>query len=235
MIHDGLDLERRILQRILDWHAETDLPDTALSLFWSEAPGFFDMAPAPGEDADHCWHRLQDTLREMQKKRLIAGTVTVMEVRDLQVGPRGVLVLKELEFDALNDRKRLLEAEQDQLRTAQKAAHDERDAVFRGKQELVQAQKSLSEVQDRLRDLRDDLDAGRAALRAEQDALAVERDKVSRALDEERAHFERLLAERQAEAAAEQRAASLWRTAGLLSLVAGGLAALFAVSQSGLI
>ncbi|WP_366191687.1 hypothetical protein [Meridianimarinicoccus marinus] len=223
------------MQRILDWHAETDRPEGGLSLFWSDAPGFFDLAAAPGEDADRCWHRLQDTLRAMLQKRLIAGTVTVMEVRDLQVGPRGVLVLKELEITALNNRKRLLEVEQTELRAAQKAAHDERDAVFRGKQELVQAQKSLAEVQGRLRDLRDDLDAGRDALRAEQDALAVERDKVSRALDEERAHFERLLAERQAEAAAEQRAAGRWRTAGLLSLLAGGLAALLAVSQSGLI
>lgn len=229
------DLEARILQKVLDRDSAQDPAGVSQVLFWRDAPDFFGMAPAIEGGVETNWSRLNKTLRQMLNDGFLTGTVTVNQVRDLQVGPRGVNLLKELEVSALEAEKRKLEAEQAILKAAQKAAHDERDAVFRGKQELAQAQKALRDIQTRLRAARDDLEADRAAFLEEKEALATEKDEIERTLAEERAEFERVLAERQAQAAAEALSASRWRSAGLLSLLAGGLLALLAATQAGFV
>ncbi|MCA8884365.1 MAG: hypothetical protein KDA50_11570 [Rhodobacteraceae bacterium] len=240
MTHLDRDLELRVLQRVLDWDAEKDR--APLNLNWDRAPEFFGMATTGSGGVAGCWDRLYDALVDMELRGLLTGSVFINRVEDLKVDYRGAEVLRAGEIAALAAEKTRLEAERDILNAAQKAARADRDAVARGRQDVDRTELALQDIKTRLRSERDTLDADRAALDAAQaelserrDALQADKKAADQKIAEERAALDAALTARRKAADAEQASATQIRAAGILALLIGAMAALFAVTHTGVV
>lgn len=241
------ELELRILARLLDWDKEDG--GKRLSMSWDKAPDFFGMSTAGAGGAAACWDRLYDTLVEMEADGLVGGAVFVNRIEDLKVEYRGGDLLRAGEAEALEAEKTRIAAERDMLSAAQKAAHADREAVLNGRLEVSRGQKALQEGQASLRSERETLTSERgvldearaqladaeARLEERRAALKSEQEDAARKLADERKKLEDAAAARQHAADEAELSAGQWRSAGILAMIIGGMAALFAVTHMGLV
>lgn len=88
------DLEKRILTRLAVREDEPELDDTAFALVWEAAPEAFGMPHDTAADLSESWETLLAQLEEMQRRRLVSGTVYVNRISELKLEYRGYAALR---------------------------------------------------------------------------------------------------------------------------------------------
>ncbi|OSP56711.1 hypothetical protein [Pseudoruegeria sp. SK021] len=103
------DLEKRILNRLAERENDPEQDDHAFAMTWEAAPEAFGMPHGSDADVSASWEALFTQLEEMQRRRLVSGTVYMNRIADLKLEYRGYAVLRaNLEQVFREDHERLL-------------------------------------------------------------------------------------------------------------------------------
>lgn len=137
------DLEKRILAQLAAREAEPELDDTAFAMVWEAAPETFGMPHATAADLSESWETLLSQLEEMQRRRLVSGTVYVNRISELKLEYRGYAALRGGMEDVFReDHARVmagyekLRRDNDELRMALEALRREMGYVQSGQEGL---------------------------------------------------------------------------------------------------